>query len=77
MATNAVVKGEKKGFFRRTKDYVKGTWSELKKVHWPNKKQIVNYTLVVLAAVLIMAVVLWVFDSVFSLLVGGLFNLFA
>ncbi len=38
MATNAVVKGEKKGFFRRTKDYVKGTWSELKKVHWPKQK---------------------------------------
>ncbi|OPJ54909.1 preprotein translocase subunit SecE [Alkalithermobacter paradoxus] len=39
------------------------TKSELKKVHWPNKKELTNYTTVVLASCLVMALLIWAIDS--------------
>ncbi len=50
--------------------FFKGVWSELKKVHWPTKKEIITYTSVVLAAVFVVAVVIWIIDSIFSFLLG-------
>lgn len=51
---NKVVK-----FFKEVK-------SELKKVVWPSKKQVVNNTLIVIAAVLIVGIVIWAFDAIFQ-----------
>lgn len=50
--------------------------SELKKVTWPTKKQILNNTLVVLVVVLIVAVVLWGFDTLASAIVDVIFSIF-
>ncbi|WXR60432.1 preprotein translocase subunit SecE [Peptostreptococcaceae bacterium AGR-M142] len=36
---------------------------ELKKVHWPNKKELVNYTGVVLVTCLMMAILVGLVDS--------------
>ncbi|WP_028307180.1 preprotein translocase subunit SecE [Desulfitibacter alkalitolerans] len=57
-------------FTERIVKFFKGVWSELKKVHWPTKKEIVTYTSVVLAAVAMVAVLIWVVDSVFSFLLS-------
>ena len=37
--------------------------SELKKVVWPSPKQIINNTIVALVVMLIVAIVVWAFDS--------------
>lgn len=50
--------------------FFKNVWSELKKVSWPNKKEMTTYTTVVVVSVIIMAAVLWIFDSFFSFLLG-------
>lgn len=50
--------------------FFKNVWSELKKVSWPNKKEMTTYTTVVIFSVLLMAVILWLFDSIFSLFLG-------
>lgn len=50
----------------------KGMVAELKKVHWPTKKEVVKYTVVVLVTVLIMGVILWIFDTLLSLGVTAL-----
>lgn len=50
--------------------FLKNVWLELKKVSWPNKKEMTTYTMVVVASVLLMAVVLWIFDSFFSFFLG-------
>lgn len=55
----------------RLKNFFKGVWSELKKVHWPDRKQIVNYTGIVLATCLAFALVI----SLFDWLVSSLLNL--
>ena len=47
----------------RTKEYLQGAWSELKKVHWPNRQQLLTYTGVVFVSVAIVAFLLWIVDS--------------
>ncbi|MCL1790279.1 MAG: preprotein translocase subunit SecE [Peptococcaceae bacterium] len=37
---------------------------ELKKVHWPTRRQLLIYTSVVLVAVAIMGVLTWIVDSI-------------
>lgn len=59
-----VVKKETKGtFVSRMKKFFKGAYSELKKVHWPTKQQIIAFTTVVVASVLFIAVLIWVIDA--------------
>ena len=40
-------KNEKPGFFARTKKYFASVKSEMKRVTWPDKKELVNYSVVV------------------------------
>lgn len=46
----------------RVKAFFNGVWNELKKVHWPSKKQLINYTGVVILAVVAVALVLSLYD---------------
>ena len=46
--------------------FVKEVKSELKKVVWPTRKQVINNTLIVIAAVLIIGLVIWAFDVLFQ-----------
>jgi len=54
----------------RVKNYFKGVKSELKKVNWPTRKELANYTIVVLVTVGVMTIVIWGLDLVFENLVG-------
>lgn len=60
--------GKFKAFFR-------GVWSELKKVHWPSRKQLVTYTGVVIVTVVMMALAISLFDWVISSLLELLLSL--
>ncbi len=51
--------------------FFKEVKSELKKVVWPTRKQVVNNTLIVIASVLIIGAVIWIFDAIFQF---GLFR---
>ena len=73
---------KKKGFFAKVKGFFVGigkffrdTVSEMKKVVWPGKKQVINNTLVVLVVVLIAAIVLVALDALFGFAISGLFQL--
>ncbi len=57
---------EKKKFTARIKDWFRGMKSELKKVVWPNKKQVANNSLVVLVTVVATGIVIWGVDSLMS-----------
>ena len=58
----------------RLKTFFKGVWGELKKVHWPDRKQLATYTGVVIVFVLIISLVLsaldWLVMSLFGLVLG-------
>ncbi len=55
----------KKSAGRITK-YFKEVKSEMKKVVWPSKKQVIKNTLIVIAAVVLIGVVIWALDLLFS-----------
>lgn len=46
--------------------FFKEVKSEMKKVVWPTRKQIINNTLIVFAAVVVIGVFIWVLDLVFQ-----------
>ena len=60
--------GEK--FTDKAKRFFKGSYSEFKKVHWPNRKQLYVYTGVVLVSVLLVSVLIWIVDSALSAILG-------
>jgi len=49
--------------------------SELKKVVWPSKSQLLNNTLVVLACVVVVGIFIWVFDFVAGSVIDALIQL--
>ena len=44
-------------------EYFRGVLSELKKVHWPSRRQLLTYTGVVFLAVAIVSILMWFVDS--------------
>ncbi|MDA8233911.1 MAG: preprotein translocase subunit SecE [Clostridia bacterium] len=50
----------------QVKKFLSGAKSELKKVHWPNRQQMVAYTGVVFVTIAIVGAIIWIMDSVLS-----------
>ena len=50
--------------------YFKGVKAELKKVNWPTKKELTNYTVVVFVTTAALTMVIWGLDLVFKNLVS-------
>ncbi len=70
---------KKENFFVRTGKRI-AKWfremnSELKKVVWPSKKQVINNVLVTLACVLVVGIFIWVFDAVSDFIISGIISL--
>lgn len=59
----------------RVGNFFRGVLSELKKVHWPSKKQVANYTVIVLVFTAVMALAIWIVDSIFSLVITKILGL--
>ena len=70
---------KKENFFvrvgSRTKRFFRELRSELKKVVWPTKQQMINNTIIVLFCVLLVGVFIWAFDAVAGLVVNGIISL--
>ena len=49
--------------------------SELKKVVWPTKKQLIHNTIIVIIVCIIVGICIWVFDAVGGVVVNGLITL--
>lgn len=68
-------KQKKDNFFKRIASYLKATKSEVKKVTWPSKKQVVNNTGIVILCIAVVAAFIFllnlIFGSAFSFLSGG------
>ena len=87
MSENKEVKRtEKPGFMARAKDWCvalpgrisaafKNMVAELKKVAWPSKKDLVNYSVVVIGFVVALAVIVGLLDTASSFLVKQLMAL--
>ena len=74
-----MAEAKKENFFARTGKRI-SRWfremkSELKKVVWPTRSQMINNTLIVLACVLVVGICIWVFGAVGTLVVDGILSL--
>jgi preprotein translocase subunit SecE len=58
---------------RRSSRFLHEVIAELKKVSWPTRTQLMQSTAVVLVVVAIVAVYLWVLDTIFERLVDAIF----
>ena len=72
-------KDKKENFFVRTGKRI-AKWfremkSELKKVVWPTKKQVLNSVIVTLVCVLIVGIFIWVFDAAAGFAIDGIISL--
>ena len=68
-ADNATNKNAKPGFGERVSNFFKGIgksfknmYHELKKVTWPTKKELINYSVVVFVFMIVMGVIIGVID---------------
>jgi preprotein translocase subunit SecE len=52
--------------FQSLKNYLVGSYAEMKKVSWPTKEQTINYSLVVIGLSIFMAVFFALLDYGFS-----------
>jgi len=53
---------------KNLKSYFKDMKSELKRVVWPNKTQLINNTVTVLMFTLLIGALIWISDGLFSML---------
>lgn len=60
----------KKNLFARLKKFLKEVRNELRKVNWPNRKELTAYTGVVLVTVLIVATYIGIVDLLFSRIIS-------
>ena len=86
MSENKEVKKTENGFFARAKNWCvalpgrisgafKNMVAELKKVAWPSKKDLINYSMVVIGFVFILALVVGLLDTASSFVVKQLIEL--
>ncbi len=54
--------------------YFRSVKAELKKVVWPTKKELINYTIVVFVATLFIAALIYVVDAIFAQLLNTLLH---
>jgi preprotein translocase subunit SecE len=57
------------------KDYFKGVKTEMKKVVWPTRKELVSFTGVVILTCTAFALIFWAFDSGFLALLKAVLNI--
>jgi len=62
--------------YRNTRTFLEESWTELKKVTWPDRDQLQNATLVVIAFTVAISLVIWLMDSVVRLLVAQIMGIF-
>ena len=66
-----------RNWFERTKDYINELKLEMRRVTWPNRKQVQGTTAVVIFSVFAFAAYFEVVDSILSRGVNAIFRVFA
>jgi preprotein translocase subunit SecE len=66
-----------KNWVENTRDYFNELKLEMRRVTWPNRKQVENTTAVVIFSVFAFAGYFWVVDGVLSRVILGILNYFA
>ena len=73
---NSIV-AKPKQWWLTTREFFRDVSSEMKKVTWPTRSEVVGTTVVVIVSTLVFALFLWGCDVVFYKAINFLFNKFA
>jgi preprotein translocase subunit SecE len=65
-----------KEWWAKTKEFLRDTRAEMKKVSWPTRPEVVGTTAVVIGAVVFFGVYLWVCDVAFYKAINFIFTRF-
>ena len=71
------VKVKKPSIFSRIGKWFRELKSEIHKIVWPTRKQTVNNSIVVIAAILVVGVFIWILDAIFNFGIQALLQNFA
>ena len=61
---------------KSTRTFLEESWTELQKVTWPDRDQLQNATLVVIAFTVAISFIIWGMDSVIRFLLAQIMSLF-
>ncbi len=61
---------------RETRTFLEESWGELQKVTWPDKDQLQNATLVVIAFTIAISLVIWLMDGVVRFILNQILGIF-
>jgi preprotein translocase subunit SecE len=61
---------------KETRVFLEESWTELQKVTWPDKEQLQNATLVVIAFTIAISLVIWGMDSVVRFILNQIMGIF-
>jgi preprotein translocase subunit SecE len=56
--------------FNKIRDYIKNVYYEMRKVTWPTRNEVTNSTIVVVVISMIIAVIIFALDTIFTTLLG-------
>ena len=66
----------KKGFLKRTTQFLKDVRAEMKKVTWPSRREVYSTTIVVIIATIFFGFFLYAIDILFSWVIKNIKGLF-
>ena len=61
---------------RETRTFLEESWGELQKVTWPDREQLQNATLVVIAFTIAISLVIWMMDGVVRFILNQILGIF-
>jgi preprotein translocase subunit SecE len=61
---------------KETRAFLEESWGELQKVTWPDRDQLQNATLVVIAFTIAISVVIWTMDGVVRFILNQIMGIF-
>ena len=62
--------------YRETRTFLEESWAELQKVTWPDREQLQNATLVVIAFTIAISIVIWMMDGVVRFILNQILGIF-
>lgn len=62
--------------YRETRTFLEESWGELQKVTWPDRDQLQNATLVVIAFTIAISLVIWMMDGVVRFILNQILGIF-
>ncbi len=59
----------------RIMDYIRGVRTEINRVSWPKKSEVISFTILILVLVVILTTYLWGIDTIIAAMIASLMRI--